>query len=68
MLYSRGSNVKPLIEKDIELKSEAVRGLRKFLADSNSYGKIERMRSDGGGEFISKEFEQVCIDNKIKIA
>ena len=51
----------------LKLKSEAVRGLRKFLADSNSYGKIERMRSDGGGEFIPKEFEQVCIDNKIKI-
>ena len=51
----------------LKLKSEAPKGLLKFLADSAPYGVIKKMRSDGGGEFISNEVEEILVKNKIKI-
>ena len=50
----------------LKYKSETVKGLQKFLADSSQYGKVKRMRTDNGGEFLSHEYESILIDNKIK--
>ena len=38
----------------------------KFLADSAPYGFVKRLRSDNGGEFVSNEFEDILVKNKIK--
>ena len=40
-------------------KSDAVRATEKFLADVAPYCTVKCMRSDGGGEFISKDFESL---------
>ena len=48
-------------------KSNAVDALKRFLADTALYGTVKRMRSDNGGEFISHEFQNILIENKIKI-
>ena len=46
------------MEKFIELKALV----------ENAYGrKIKYMRSDNGGEYISSEFLQICLDSGIKI-
>ena len=50
----------------LKKKSEAKKGMLKFLADSAPYGKVKRLRRDGGGEFIDHEFKQILIDNQIK--
>ena len=62
-------------------KSDATRATEKFLADVAPYGKVKtlsfhedifpsgetkRLRSDNGGEFISQEFSDLLIKNKIK--
>ena len=62
-------------------KSDAPKATRKFLADVAPYGKvktlnfyedvlpsgeIKRMRSDNGGEFISKEFQEILLKHSIK--
>ena len=62
-------------------KSDATRALEKFLADISPFGKVQyihircapnegkivkRLRSDNGGEFISKEFEDVLVKHQIR--
>ena len=51
-------------------KSDASTALEKFLCDIAPYGKvgyiITKFRSDNGGEFISREFEQTLIKNRIR--
>lgn len=47
-------------------KSDAVTALKQFIADTNAVGKIKALRSDNGGEFISKEFQMVLRDNQIR--
>ena len=47
-------------------KSDALSATRKFIADTNSYGVVKRLRCDNGGEFTSSEFKNFLIDNKIK--
>ena len=42
----------------LKKKAEASSGMLKFLADSAPFGKVTRLRSDGGGEFISKDFSE----------
>ena len=53
----------------LKAKSDAVHALKKFLSDIAPYGTvghiISRFRSDNGGEFVGKQFEQVLTDNKI---
>ena len=58
--YSRYARVYFLQSKD-----EAVRYFRKFIAEIHPR-KIEKVRSDGGGEFLEGEFEQLCDKEKIK--
>ena len=62
-------------------KSDAVLALQKFLSDVAPYGKVKnlsirddstdsgvvkRLRTDNGGEFVSKEFEAVLVQNNIR--
>ena len=47
-------------------KSDAVHALNQFIADSAPYGKMTRIRTDNGGEYVSNEFKQVLIEKAIK--
>ena len=47
-------------------KSDAIEATKKFLADSAPFGVVKRLRSDGGGEFMSGEFKALLRENKIK--
>ena len=49
----------------LKKKSDATKAFEKFLADTAPYGQVKRLRSDNGGEFISSEFKDVLIKNKI---
>ena len=49
----------------LKLKSDATKAFEKFLADSAPHGTVKQLRSDNGGEFISGEFEQLLVKNKI---
>ena len=48
-------------------KSDAALALKKFIADTSSYGNICRLRCDNGTEFTGNAFRTVCLDNKIKM-
>ena len=50
----------------LKSKSDTVRATEKFLADVAPYGTIKCMRSDGGSEFISKEFEFLLTKNGLR--
>ena len=47
-------------------KSDAFKAFEQFLADTNVYGTVCRVRSDCGTEYSSKDFQDVIIKNKIK--
>eukprot|EP00794_Sanderia_malayensis_P019552 gene19552-21484_t len=47
-------------------KSDAVKATEKFIANIAPYGTVKCIRSDGGGEFISKEFESLLTKNGIR--
>ena len=47
-------------------KSDARKATEKFLEDVVPYGIVKCMRSDGGGEYISKEFESLLLKNGIR--
>ena len=59
-------------------KSDAVSALSKFIADVAPFGKVRellnltpeselvKLRSDGGGEYMGKEFKSVLVTNKIR--
>ena len=49
----------------IKRKSDSTMALEKFLADCAPFGTVKRMRSDGGGEFIGKDFEGVLRERGI---
>ena len=42
-------------------KSDTLEATEKFLADAAPYGKIKRLRSDNGGEFISQGFKTLYV-------
>jgi len=42
-------------------KSDATRATEQFLA-----GKVKRLRSDNGGEYINEEFRSLMLKNQIK--
>ena len=50
----------------LKTKDDATEALRKFIADSAPYGKLKRLRTDNGGEYLSKEFEDVLLNFGIK--
>ncbi|KAK3880550.1 hypothetical protein Pcinc_014947 [Petrolisthes cinctipes] len=47
-------------------KSDTVSATEKFLADSAPYGSVKRLRTDNGGEYISKKFKSLMVKHKIK--
>ena len=47
-------------------KSDATRATARFFADIAPYGRVKRLRSDQGGEYISKEFQDLIISNRIR--
>ena len=57
----------------LEKKSDALKALQRFIAEvgqpqemSLEIKKIGAIRSDNGGEYTSKQFEQFCLNNGIK--
>ena len=50
----------------LKYKSDALRATQKFLADAAPHGEVKRLRTDGGGEFMSKEYSELMVKNKIK--
>ncbi len=59
----------------LKQKSDTVEATKKFLADVSPFGKVKcvrsdltvkRLRSDNGGEFISKEFEALLVSHGIR--
>ena len=47
-------------------KSDTLSASKKYLADVSPYGCVKRLRSDNGGEFTSKSFQKLLIENRIK--
>ena len=50
----------------LKQKSDTVAATERFLADVAPYGDVKRLRSDNGTEFTSKEFQSLCVHNRIK--
>ena len=51
---------------DDKSKSNAPKALQQFLADCAPVGKVKRLRSDNGTEFMSQHFQSILRENKIK--
>lgn len=47
-------------------KSDTVAATERFLADMSPYGTVKRLRSDNGTEYTSREFQSLCVRNRIK--
>ena len=50
----------------LKQKSDTVAATERFLADAAPYGEVKRLRSDNGTEYTSKEFQSLCVRNRIK--
>ena len=50
----------------LKSKSNAPEALQHFLADCAPVGKVKRLRSDNGTEFMSQHFQSILRENKIK--
>lgn len=50
----------------LKCKSDTITATKKFLADMAPFGDVKRLRTDGGGEFMSTEFRDLMVQNKIK--
>lgn len=50
----------------IKQKSDAASAFKQYLSDIAPFGTVKAVRSDQGGEFLSKEFGSLLTDNKIK--
>ena len=51
----------------IKEKSDAPRALEQFLADSAPHGVVKRTRTDNANEYVSEEYKQILVKNKIKM-
>ncbi|CAM9446364.1 unnamed protein product, partial [Sphacelaria rigidula] len=49
----------------LHTKDEAVQYVSKYIAEIRPR-KIEKVRSDGGGEFSEGVFEELCDEEKVK--
>ena len=50
----------------LKQKSDTLEATEKFFADVAPYGKVKRIRSDNGGEFMNKEFKSLLRTKGIK--
>ena len=49
----------------LKRKSDAVKCLKLFLADSKKYGAVKALRSDNGTEYVNQEFLDVLLERGI---
>uniref|UniRef100_A0A1A8PPT4 Retrovirus-related Pol poly from transposon TNT 1-94 n=1 Tax=Nothobranchius rachovii TaxID=451742 RepID=A0A1A8PPT4_9TELE len=47
-------------------KNKAVQATQQFLADMKPFGKVKRLRSDNGTEFMSEEYQTLLRENGIR--
>ena len=47
-------------------KSDATGKFEEFISSVSDHGQVRKVRTDEGGEFISKAFKDVCSRDKIK--
>ena len=50
----------------LKCKSDMLKATEKFLADVAPHGDVERLRTDNGGEFMSNEYKELMVKNKMK--
>ena len=50
----------------MRMKSDSPDALLKYISDVSMYGKINKVRTDGGGEFNSAAFRQILLNKGIK--
>ena len=50
----------------LKSKSDAPKALQQFLADCAPFGKVKRLRSDNGTEFMSQHFQSILRENRIR--
>ena len=50
----------------MKYKSDAPQAMKQFIADHTIYGSIKKVRTDGGGEFKSKEFNDIILEHAIR--
>ena len=50
----------------LKQKSDTLEATEKFFADVAPYGKVKRIRSDNGSEFMNKEFKSLLRTKGIK--
>ena len=47
-------------------KSESSAILQRFIADVAPIGKVTKLHSDNGGEYVGHAFQKVLLDNNIE--
>ena len=50
----------------MKYKSDTPQAMKQFIADHTIFGQIKKVRTDGGGEFNSKEFKNIILEHKIR--
>ena len=50
----------------LKQKSDSIKAMKKFLADTAPYGKVKILRCDNGTEYTNSQFRTLLIDNQIK--
>ena len=50
----------------LKSKSDAPEALQQFLADCAPLGKVKRLRSDNGTEFMSQHFQSILRENNVR--
>jgi len=50
----------------LKQKSDTVKATKRYLADIAPYGTVKCLRTDNAGEFMSAEYEDLLVENKIK--
>lgn len=50
----------------LKSKSDTTAAFQRYLADISPYGHVKCVRTDGGGEFMSREFKNILTLNRIK--
>ena len=50
----------------LKQKDDAAKALQKFIADSAPFGKMKRIRTDNGGEYVSDKFKSILLKSKLE--
>ena len=49
----------------LKQKSDTLEATQQFLADTALFGKVKRIRSNSGGEFMGQKFKSLLRENRI---